>query len=328
MLDLAYDEAPYLVLFYDDELHAYRTDRFEGWSAGPGDGRVNFFTFGVAAYLDLVPVGFTPTPSPATPTPDAPSVPPPTPVPTAAPTPSPERARWRPIRAHDAGAGRAARRRRRRDRRARHGQAPTRAAAMTGPDGSVAPALDPSAIAELLAATAATVAEELRALGADAGWRPAAGEWSANECVGHLIEAERRGFAGRIRTILAAPVEGASHDAGGRGIRRRSRRPGAITSDRQRSSSTSSSRCGPTASSWSAALRPRTTSSGRGGTRRSASCGSTSCSASGSTTTATTSARCWPSPSRGCGTRWATRSGSASRRQSSPLRTWLSEARG
>ena len=33
---------------------------------------------------------------------------------------------------------------------------------------------------------------------------PEPGEWSANECVGHLIEAERRGFAGRIRRILAA----------------------------------------------------------------------------------------------------------------------------
>ena len=42
------------------------------------------------------------------------------------------------------------------------------------------------------------------ALGPESGWRPAPGEWSANECVGHLIEAERRGFAGRVRAILAA----------------------------------------------------------------------------------------------------------------------------
>ena len=62
--------------------------------------------------------------------------------------------------------------------------------------------LEPAAIADLLAATAVTVAAELRALDAVAGWRPEPGEWSANECVGHLIEAERRGFAGRIRTIL------------------------------------------------------------------------------------------------------------------------------
>lgn len=65
-------------------------------------------------------------------------------------------------------------------------------------------AFDPAAIADLLEATARTVAAELRALGPAAGWRPDPREWSANECVGHLIEAERRGFAGRIRTILAA----------------------------------------------------------------------------------------------------------------------------
>jgi hypothetical protein len=62
----------------------------------------------------------------------------------------------------------------------------------------------PARIADLLAATATTIVAELAALGPDAGWRPEPGEWSANECVGHLIEAERRGFAGRIRRILAA----------------------------------------------------------------------------------------------------------------------------
>jgi hypothetical protein len=64
--------------------------------------------------------------------------------------------------------------------------------------------LDLPTIADLLAATAITVSAELAGLGADAGWRPAPGEWSANECVGHLIEAERRGFAGRIRRIIDA----------------------------------------------------------------------------------------------------------------------------
>lgn len=65
------------------------------------------------------------------------------------------------------------------------------------------PALAPTVIADLLKASATTVVAELVALGAGGGWRPAPGEWSANECVGHLIEAERRGFAGRIRRILA-----------------------------------------------------------------------------------------------------------------------------
>ena len=65
-------------------------------------------------------------------------------------------------------------------------------------------AIDHSTIADLLEATVTTVATELRALGAAAGWRPEDREWSALECVGHLIEADQRGFGGRIRTILAA----------------------------------------------------------------------------------------------------------------------------
>ena len=67
--------------------------------------------------------------------------------------------------------------------------------------------LSPEAIAALLEASARAVEAELWALGDEGGWRPAPAEWSANECVGHLIEAERRGFAGRIRVILAAPPD-------------------------------------------------------------------------------------------------------------------------
>ena len=76
---------------------------------------------------------------------------------------------------------------------------------MTDP---IASPLSPAVIAGLLAASARTVVAEIAALGEVAGWRPAEGEWSANECVGHLIEAERRGFAGRIREILAADPAG------------------------------------------------------------------------------------------------------------------------
>ena len=73
-----------------------------------------------------------------------------------------------------------------------------------GPAQRPAPLLDPSRIADLLAAVATTATAELRALGPDgAAWSPAPGEWCAKEVVGHLIEAERRGFAGRIRTLLA-----------------------------------------------------------------------------------------------------------------------------
>jgi hypothetical protein len=64
--------------------------------------------------------------------------------------------------------------------------------------------LSPQQIATLLAASVVAVEIEMAALGEDGGsWRPAPDEWCANEVVGHLIEAETRGFAGRIRTILA-----------------------------------------------------------------------------------------------------------------------------
>jgi hypothetical protein len=71
---------------------------------------------------------------------------------------------------------------------------------------------DPSAsgltvdeVARLLKATSDVVAAELYAIDELAGWRPADGEWCANEVVGHIVEADRRGFTGRIRRILAAP---------------------------------------------------------------------------------------------------------------------------
>ena len=63
--------------------------------------------------------------------------------------------------------------------------------------------LAPAQVAAFLAAARDHVVQELTAMSdVVAGWRPAPGEWSANECVGHLIEADRRGFAGRIRRIL------------------------------------------------------------------------------------------------------------------------------
>lgn len=59
-------------------------------------------------------------------------------------------------------------------------------------------------IARLIEASGAFVVAELRALGDDASFHPAPGEWCAKEVAGHLIEAERRGFAGRIRLFLAS----------------------------------------------------------------------------------------------------------------------------
>lgn len=65
--------------------------------------------------------------------------------------------------------------------------------------------LTPPEVAACLEAAMATLRAELGALPERVvAWHPAAGEWCAKEVVGHLIEAERRGFAGRIRIILGA----------------------------------------------------------------------------------------------------------------------------
>jgi hypothetical protein len=78
-------------------------------------------------------------------------------------------------------------------------------------------ALSPPAVAALLRAAAATIGAELSALPVAARrWHPAPGEWCAQEVVGHLIEAEKRGFAGRIRVILGSDrprLEGWDQDA-------------------------------------------------------------------------------------------------------------------
>lgn len=64
-------------------------------------------------------------------------------------------------------------------------------------------------IAALLESTCALIDAEMRALGDDGcRFHHKAGEWCVNECVGHLIEAEKRGFAGRIRDLMAGkPIE-------------------------------------------------------------------------------------------------------------------------
>ena len=63
--------------------------------------------------------------------------------------------------------------------------------------------LTPTQVAGFLRAARDHIVTELTALGDElARWRPAPGEWSATECLGHLIEADRRGFAGRIRRTL------------------------------------------------------------------------------------------------------------------------------
>lgn len=57
-------------------------------------------------------------------------------------------------------------------------------------------------IAALVRASGDAAVAEIRALGDRARIAPAPGEWSASEVLGHLIEADRRGFVGRMRLAL------------------------------------------------------------------------------------------------------------------------------
>jgi hypothetical protein len=69
--------------------------------------------------------------------------------------------------------------------------------------------LAPREVARLLESAAAAIRAEFAALTDDVlAWHPAAGEWCAKEVLGHLIESERRGFAGRIRLILSGDEPG------------------------------------------------------------------------------------------------------------------------
>ena len=72
--------------------------------------------------------------------------------------------------------------------------------------------LTPAQVAAYLEATAALIEAELNALGQDGAWHFDPKEWCANEVVGHLIEAEKRGFAGRIREIKAGKPKTSSWD--------------------------------------------------------------------------------------------------------------------
>lgn len=67
------------------------------------------------------------------------------------------------------------------------------------------PALAPKEIAALLRASMEGIRAEAAGLSERAAsWHPKPGEWCAKEVIGHLIEAERRGFAGRVREFLEA----------------------------------------------------------------------------------------------------------------------------
>ena len=55
MQRIAYEESPYVVLYYDNLLEAYRTDKFEGWVKQPVDTGSVLFSYGVYSYLNLQP---------------------------------------------------------------------------------------------------------------------------------------------------------------------------------------------------------------------------------------------------------------------------------
>src|SRR5262249_55387555 len=63
MQNLIYNEAPYDVLYYDNNLDVYRNDRFGGWQKMPSNG-TPFFTYGILDYTLLTDVTAVPTPGP------------------------------------------------------------------------------------------------------------------------------------------------------------------------------------------------------------------------------------------------------------------------
>ena len=97
-----YDQAPYHILYYDDELHAYRTDRFAGWQNQPTETATPLFAYGTLDYTLLTtPRRRRTGPSAATPAPSAPGA---GAAPShAAPAPPRHRSRQRPATASAAG---------------------------------------------------------------------------------------------------------------------------------------------------------------------------------------------------------------------------------
>ena len=69
MQEIFYAEVPNIPLYYDSELHAYRTDRFAGWQNQPPDSGTPLFGFGPLGYTLLTDATAAPSPSPEASTP-------------------------------------------------------------------------------------------------------------------------------------------------------------------------------------------------------------------------------------------------------------------
>ena len=67
MQQLVYNEAPYIILYYDSELHAYRTDKFAGWTDQPTDGGTPLFGWGAGGYTVLTDAKAQPSAAPSQP---------------------------------------------------------------------------------------------------------------------------------------------------------------------------------------------------------------------------------------------------------------------
>jgi hypothetical protein len=95
--------------------------------------------------------------------------------------------------------------------------------------------LTPREVAALLRSAGEMIRSELTGAPAAVARRhPSPGEWCALEVVGHLIESEQRGFAGRIRLILAQDgrrLEGWDQEAVARARRDCERDPAALVHD-------------------------------------------------------------------------------------------------
>jgi peptide/nickel transport system substrate-binding protein len=65
MQNLVYDEAPYHILYYDAELHAFRTDKFAGWTNQPTEGGTPLFGYGSIGYSYLTDATLAPSAAPS-----------------------------------------------------------------------------------------------------------------------------------------------------------------------------------------------------------------------------------------------------------------------
>ena len=166
------------------------------------------------------------------------------------------------------------------------------------------PPLSPREVANALRASLAVRVECTGLSPAVLRWHPAPGEWCVLEVIGHLIEAEERGFAGRVRTLLAEAdplFRSWDQNAVARERRDCEKDPASLLAEwtrLRRQAPRSSRRCAPRTSRGRAAIPPW------GGCRSRISW------PSGSTTTAITSDRSWPTCKRTCGPTWATPSAS------------------